>query len=66
MCIAAPGKVIEIKGRKALVEYPGKQIRQAMVADEKVRVGSYVLVQMGIVIEVLSVSSAKRAEKAWA
>lgn len=64
MCIAAPGKVIELNGKKALVQYQD-EIRQAMVAQEKVKVGSYVLVQMGLIIEVLSQSQAKEAEKAW-
>jgi hydrogenase expression/formation protein HypC len=65
MCIAAPGKVVEVKGRKALVQYPGEEIRQAIIANEKVKVGSYVLVQMGIIIDVLSKSQAKQAASAW-
>jgi hydrogenase expression/formation protein HypC len=64
MCIAAPGKVIEIQGRRALIDYQG-ETRYAMIADEKVKIGSHVLVQMGIIIEVLSASKAKLAVKAW-
>lgn len=65
MCIAAPGKVIEIKGRRAIVEYPDGQIRQAFIADIKPRVGASVLVQMGIIVEEISTSQAKQASRAW-
>jgi hydrogenase assembly chaperone HypC/HupF len=54
MCIAAPGKVIKIEGKKALVEYPEEIVNQALIGNEKIRIGSYVLVQMGIIIDVLS------------
>ena len=46
MCIAAPGKVIKIEGKKALIQYPGNETRYAMIADEKIKIGSYVSVQM--------------------
>ncbi len=64
MCIAAPGKVIEINGKKALIQY-GDETRYAMIADEDVKVGSYVLVQMGIIIEILTKSQASLAQKSW-
>ena len=65
MCIAVPGKVIKIEGKKALVEYPGKEVRQAFISDIKPKVGNNVLVQMGIVLEIISTSKAKSAAKAW-
>jgi hydrogenase assembly chaperone HypC/HupF len=65
MCIAAPGKVIKIQNKKAFIQYPGNQVRQAIVANEKIKVGSYVLVQMGIIIEILPSSRAKQVAKAW-
>jgi hydrogenase expression/formation protein HypC len=65
MCIAAPGKVIEIQGKKAIVSYPGNEKRQAFISDGKVKVGSYVLVQMGIIIQTLSKKDAKTSLKAW-
>ena len=64
MCLAFPGKVITIEGRKATVEYPG-EIRQALVGVEDVKVGNMVLVQMGIIIQVISVSQAGKSIKAW-
>ncbi len=64
MCLAIPGKIKKIEGHKALVEYPD-QTRQALVGDEKVKAGDYVLVQMGIVIQVINPSEAQEALKAW-
>ena len=65
MCIAAPGKVIKIEGKKALIEYPGNEDRYAMITDEKVRVGSFVSVQMGLIVNVLSKAESLSAQKAW-
>ena len=65
MCIAAPGKVVKIEGKKALIEYPGNDTRYAMITDEKVRVGSFVSVQMGLIVNVLTKSESFSAQKAW-
>jgi hydrogenase assembly chaperone HypC/HupF len=65
MCIAAPGEVVKIEGKKAMIKYPGNEVRQAFISGEKVKVGSFVLVQMGIIIQILSKSEAKISEKAW-
>jgi hydrogenase assembly chaperone HypC/HupF len=58
MCLAIPGKVKKIKGRQALVEYPG-EVRPALIGEKGVKVGNYVLVQMGIIIKILSKKEAK-------
>jgi len=42
MCIAVPGKVIKIEGKKALIQYPGNETGYAMITDGKVRIGSFV------------------------
>jgi hydrogenase maturation factor len=65
MCIAAPGKVIKIEGKKALIEYPGNEERYAMITEENVRVGSFVSVQMGLIVNVLSKTESLSAQKAW-
>jgi len=64
MCLAVPGKVIKIEGRKATVEYPG-QSRLALVAEVEPRVGEMVMVQMGVVVKVLDPSEAKATTEAW-
>jgi hydrogenase expression/formation protein HypC len=64
MCLAFPGKVIEIEDKKVLVEYP-RETRTALLADEPVKVGDYVMVQMGIVIKVVSEDEARLSYEAW-
>ena len=43
MCVALPGKVIEIKERDAVVDFSGNQVT-ARVGLVDVKVGDYVLV----------------------
>ena len=50
MCVALPGKVIEIKDRDAVVDFNGNQVTaRAGLVD--VKVGDYVLVHAGWVIQ---------------
>ncbi len=50
MCVALPGKVIEIKDRDAVVDFNGNQVTaRAGLVD--VKVGDYVLVHAGCVIQ---------------
>lgn len=65
MCIAVPGKVIKIENKKALIQYPGGETRDALIADEKVKPGNFVSVQMGIIVDVLSKKESLCAAKAW-
>lgn len=64
MCLAIPGKIIKIEGKKVVVEYPG-EMRQVLLGGDEVKIGDWVLVQMGIVIKVLSSQEAKIVQKAW-
>jgi hydrogenase expression/formation protein HypC len=64
MCLAIPGKVKKIEGLKALVEYPG-EVRQALVGEENIKVGDFVMVQMGIIIKTLTSKEAEASLKAW-
>lgn len=64
MCLAIPGQVKKVEGRKVTVKYPDEE-RFAMLGDEDVKKGDYVMVQMGIVIKVLTEVEAKEALKAW-
>ena len=47
-----------------LVEYPDEE-REAFRGDEDVKVGDYVLVQMGVVSRILSEEDALEMQKAW-
>lgn len=64
MCLAIPGKITKIDGRQATVQYPG-EIRQVLTGGESVKVGDWVMVQMGIVIKVLTPEEADMSQKAW-
>ena len=53
MCVALPGKVIEIKDHDAVVDFNGNQVTaRAGLVD--VQVGDYVLVHAGCVIQKVS------------
>jgi hydrogenase maturation factor len=55
MCLAVPGRVVKISGKKIWVKYPKvSDPRPALLAGEKVKIGDKVLVQMGIVVQVYS------------
>jgi len=50
MCMAIPGKIIEINKNKAKVDY-GSEVREVGLLDSKFKVGDYVLVQNKVIIE---------------
>lgn len=64
MCLAIPGEVIKIEGRKVWVKYPGIT-NVAMVVDDEIKVGDMVMVQMGIVVRKLSKKQAKEMRAGW-
>lgn len=62
MCVALPGKVIEIKERDAVVDFNGNQVTaRAGLVD--VKVGDYVLVHAGCVIQKVSQQDMEDLEK---
>lgn len=58
MCLATPGKITKIEGQKATVDY-GSEKRQVLTGGEKIKVGDYVMVQMGIIIRILTLEEVK-------
>lgn len=50
MCLAFPGKIVEIAWPHAKVDYE-REKRVARLVERKYRVGDYVIVQGGVVIE---------------
>lgn len=64
MCIAVPGKIVEIKDKQATVEFPGV-VQKALISDMDINIGDYVMVQMGIIIKVLTKSEAEELYKFW-
>ena len=65
MCLAIPGKIIEIDKNKehATIEYGEGIIRKANVTLINPKIGDYVLVHAGFAIEVLDEKEAKETLK---
>ncbi len=60
MCLAVPGKVTEINGRRARVDYGGGLVREAgLDMLPKTEVGDYVLVHAGYAISRLDEQQAQ-------
>lgn len=53
MCVAAPGKVIEIKDNTAVINYNGNKVN-ANKGIVDVKVGDWALVHAGLIIQVIS------------
>jgi len=61
MCLAIPGKIIEINKNIATIDY-NKEKRKAMLL-EKYNVGDYVIVQAGVIIQKVSKKEAEDSLK---
>jgi len=61
VCLAIPGKVIEIEKNKehATVDYGDGTKRKANITLVNVKIGDYILVHAGFAIEVLNEKEAK-------
>ncbi len=63
MCLAVPGKVLEVRGEKAIVDFGGIK-REVMVSFlDDVRTGDYVIVHVGFAIQKLTAEEAAEAIK---
>jgi hydrogenase expression/formation protein HypC len=66
MCLAFPGKIVRIKRDFASVDYGPDGIRDNVnISLVEAQLGSYVLVQGGFAIRVLSENEAEEALDAW-
>ena len=64
MCLAIPGQIKSIQGRTAEVDYTDS-IRKAVVGETNVKVGDWVMVEMGIISKIISPAEAKSMLAAW-
>ena len=64
MCLAIPGKVLEISGFKANVDYGGL-IKAVNVTLVDVDIGQYVLVHAGYAIQVMDKAEAEVTLQLW-
>jgi len=62
MCLAVPGKIVEIEKNKehAVVDYGDGTKRKANITLVDVKIGDYVLVHAGFAIEVLDEEEAQK------
>jgi hydrogenase expression/formation protein HypC len=64
MCLAIPGKIIEINGEDAIVVY-GKERRNARLINSEIKVGDYVVVQNKLILQKVPSKQAHEAIKLW-
>jgi hydrogenase expression/formation protein HypC len=65
MCLAIPGKIIELlDGKRAVVDYGGTR-READLTFVEAGIGSWVLVHAGFAMQVLTEEDAKETLAMW-
>ena len=65
MCLAIPGKVLEIAGNIAKVDFGYGATREVDITLVDVEVGKYVLVHTGYAIQVLEEEDAEETLRLW-
>ncbi len=63
--LAVLGKVLEINGSFAKVDFGGSVIREVNISFVDVEVGKYVLVHGGYAIQVVNEEEAKKTLRRW-
>ncbi|NJE62253.1 HypC/HybG/HupF family hydrogenase formation chaperone [Thermococcus sp. 21S7] len=66
MCLAIPGRIIEINGKVAIVDFGGVRREVRLDLLPEVGVGDYVIVHTGFAIERLDEERALEILEAWA
>ncbi len=64
MCLGIPGRVVEIRGDHALIDYGGVT-REANISLVDVKEGDYVIVHAGFAIEILDREEAEKTIELW-
>ena len=54
MCLAIPGKILEVKGTSALVDFDGIKQNVIIALIQDPEVGKYVIVHAGYAIEMIN------------
>ena len=60
MCLAVPGKIIEIEGDAATVDY-GSEKRVGKILSQEYNIGDFVIIQGGIIVLKVTKDEALRA-----
>ncbi len=65
MCLAIPGKILEIKGNSALVDFDGIKQKIIIALIQNPEVGKFVIVHAGYAIEMMNEKEALEAIEQW-
>ena len=65
MCLAIPGKIIKIEEKIAIVQYPNEQRKVMIDPNIPIKIGDFVLVQMGIIIQKIEEEQAMESWQMW-
>ncbi|MFW9864835.1 MAG: HypC/HybG/HupF family hydrogenase formation chaperone [Candidatus Thorarchaeota archaeon] len=65
MCLAIPGKILEISGNSALVDFDGIKQKIIIALIQNPEIGKYVIVHAGYAIEMMEEKDALEAIEQW-
>ncbi|MFX0058403.1 MAG: HypC/HybG/HupF family hydrogenase formation chaperone [Candidatus Hodarchaeota archaeon] len=65
MCLAIPGKILEIDGNSALVDFDGLKQNVIVALIQYPEIGKYVIVHAGYAIEQMDEKDALEAIEQW-
>jgi len=65
MCLAIPGKILQINGNSALIDFDGIQQNVVIALIQDPEVGKYVIVHAGYAIEMMDEKDALVAIEQW-
>ena len=65
MCLAIPGKILEINGNSALVDFDGIKQKIIIALIQNPEIGKFVIVHAGYAIEMMNEKDALEAIEQW-
>ncbi len=65
MCLAIPGKILEIDGNSALIDFDGIKQKVIIALIQNPEIGKYVIVHAGYAIEMMNEKDALEAIEQW-
>jgi hydrogenase expression/formation protein HypC len=65
MCLAIPGKILNIDGNSALVDFDGIKQKIIIALIQNPEIGKYVIVHAGYAIEMINEEEAMDAINQW-
>ena len=65
MCLAIPGKILNIDGNSALIDFDGIQQKVIIALIQNPEIGKFVIVHAGYAIEMMEEKDALEAINEW-